>query len=314
MNIPTFDLHCDTAYALLGKDYRRCGSLRSNNGHIDLNRATTLDAYAQCFACFTSEQPEGIAPTELFERELATIHRELERNGDIIRQAYTFEDVLKNKEDGLASAILTIEGPAAFGFDPELLHDLWLVGFRMSTLCWNEPNVLTGSCLSGGGLTDLGRSYVNKAQQLGIMVDLSHISDTGFWDVVKITNAPLVVSHSNSRAVCNVSRNITDDMFLAVCDSGGIVGINLYADFIGNGATLDRVCDHIIHFLEKDPSGKHVALGGDLDGCDKLPKDFCGVQDYPKLAARLLERGVSKENIYDLYWNNAVEVMRLCCT
>lgn len=314
MSVPVFDLHCDTAFSLLGQNFRSCGSLKENEGHIDLIRAGELGGYAQCFACFTTEPDEEIpvAAVELFERELATIQRELERNRDIIRQAYSSEDITQNLEKGMMSAVLTIEGPAGFGYDPELLEDLYLAGFRMSTLGWNEKNPLTGSCKTGGGLTDLGREYVNQAQKRGMIIDVSHISDEGFWDIVKITQAPIVASHSNSRMVCNVERNLTDDMFRAICETDGVAGINLYSSFLGRNPTIDTVCDHIFHFVELDPSGKHISLGGDLDGCEALPEGFSGIQDYQKLAQRLLQRGLGEEMLQNIFWNNAIGVMKRC--
>ncbi len=314
MSVPAFDLHCDTAFSLLGQNFRSCGSLKENEGHIDLIRAGELGGYAQCFACFTTEPDEEIpvAAVELFERELATIQRELERNRDIIRQAYSSEDITQNLEKGMMSAVLTIEGPAGFGYDPELLEDLYLAGFRMSTLGWNEKNPLTGSWKTGGGLTDLGREYVHQAQKLGMIIDVSHISDEGFWDIIKITQAPIVASHSNSRTVCDVKRNLTDDMFRAICETDGVAGINLYSSFLGRNPTIDTVCDHIFHFLELDPSGKHISLGGDLDGCEALPEGFSGIQDYQKLAQRLLQRGLGEEMLQNIFWNNAIGVMKRC--
>lgn len=313
MNIPVFDLHCDTALALLGDNLRTCGSLRQNQGHIDLDRAGQLSGYAQCFARFTSDEFGDIPPVELFERELATIQRELERNSAYIRQAFSANEIVENQKNGIMSAILTIEGPAGFGYDPELLQDLYLVGFRISSLGWNDANPLTGSCKTGGGLTDLGRAYVQEAQRLGMIIDVSHMSDEGFWDVINMTQAPIMATHSNSRLVHNSQRNITDEMFKAICKTGGVAGINLYADFLGDNATLDTVCDHVLHFLELDPTGKHIALGGDLDGCERLPEGFAGVQDYPALAERLLQRGVNKDLLTDIFWNNGIGVIDKCC-
>ena len=313
MNVPVFDLHCDTALALLGKSLRECGSLKSNTYHIDLARAGKLAGYAQCFACFTTEPYEGITPVELFEREMVSILREIEKNKDVIRLAYSAADIKENHKSGLMSAILTIEGPAGFGYDSGLLQDLYSVGFRMSTLGWNENNPLTGSHLTGGGLTQMGRDYLTEAQRLGMVVDVSHISDAGFWDIMDITDAPIIASHSNSRAICNVSRNITDEMFAAICSTGGVVGINLYNDFVGAGADLDAVCDHIFHFMELDPDCKHIALGGDLDGCDSLLVGFDGVQSYPALAERLLKRGLTESQLTDIFWNNAIGVIEQCC-
>lgn len=311
MNIPVFDLHCDTANELIGAGGVPCSELRKNKVHIDLERAGKLAGYAQCFACFTTTSVCS-NPVDTFEKKLAAIHRELYKNSSLIRQAYTADEVEENRKSGIMSAILTIEGPAGFGFDPELLEDLYKVGFRFSTLGWDESNPLTGSNKTGGGLTDLGREYVKEAQRLGMVIDVSHISDEGFWDIMDMTQAPVVATHSNSRAVHNVSRNLTDEMFLQICRTGGVAGINLYPAFLG-GNSLDSACDHILHFLELEPTGKHIALGADLDGIDELPSDFCGVEDFPKLAQRLLEHGLDESMIRDIFWNNAIGVMKQCC-
>lgn len=313
MNYPVFDLHCDTAYALLGQDRNTAGSLRKNQYHIDLDRAGALPGYAQCFACFTSPLIQGISPTVLFERELATIQREVDKNSNLISIAYSAHEIEENRKRGKMSAILTLEGPAGIGYDPELLQDLSLIGFRMTTLTWNERNPLAGSHLTGGGLTDQGREFVKEAQRLGMLIDVSHISDEAFWDIMDITDGPIVASHSNSRAVCDVSRNLTDDMFKAICQTGGVAGFNQCADFVGQKPNLDTVCNHILHLLEMDPDCHHIALGADLDGCDTLSAGFDGIQSYPALALRLRERGLTEQMIRNLFWNNALGVMDKCC-
>ena len=271
MNFPVFDLHCDSALALLGKTMNEAGSLRSNENHIDLERASKLGGYAQCFACFTTpfmEEWGKVSPIVVFERELATIQREVDKNQDLISIAYSPEEIEENRANGKMSAILTLEGTAGISYEPALLEDLQAIGFRIASLGWNEKNPLTGSHKTGGGLTDQGREFVKEAQRLGILIDVSHISDEGFWDIMKVTQAPIVATHSNSRAVCDNSRNLTDDMFRAIVETGGVAGYNACAEFTGENATVDTICDHIFHFMELDPSGKHIALGGDLDGID----------------------------------------------
>lgn len=312
MKFPVFDFHCDTALALLGEDLNQAGSLRKNTLHIDLERARSLGGYAQCFACFTTplvEEQRNLSPIVLFERELATIQREVDQNSDLISIAYTVEEIEENRAAGKMSAILTLEGTAGFGYDPALLEDLWAIGFRVSSLGWNEKNPLTGSHITGGGLTDQGREYVREAQRLGIRIDVSHISDEGFWDIAKMTEAPILATHSNSRAVWNHSRNLTDDMFRVICETGGVAGYNACRDFTGENPDLDTVCDHILHFMELDPSGRHIALGGDLDGVDSMPEGFEGVQSYPALAQQLLRRGLDEKTGMDIFWNNAVRVL-----
>ena len=313
MSIPVFDLHCDTALALLGNTLDQAGSLRKNELHIDLERAAALGGYCQCFACFTTPGMEKWykkSPVVVFERELATVMRETEKNADLISLCYSPDEVEANLASGKMSAILTIEGPAGFDYDPELLEDLYRVGFRITTLGWNEENALCGSNVTGGGLTEQGREYVRKAQELGMLVDVSHISDAAFWDIIDISTAPVIASHSNSRTVCNHSRNLTDEMFLAICKSSGVAGINLYTEFLGENASIETVCDHICHFLSLDPAGEHIALGGDLDGCETLPDGFTGVQDYAKLECALLQRGISREIVENIFWNNAMGVMK----
>ena len=316
MNIPVFDLHCDTSCALLGENLRQCGSLLENNYHIDLKRASTLSGYAQVFACYTSpECPEckSISPIELFEREMVSVLREIERNADRIELCYDADQIEKNLNGKTMSAVLSIEGPAGFGYDPELLQDLYNIGFRMTNLCWNEKNPLTGSHLTGGGLTEQGRAYVLEAQRLGMLVDVSHISDEGFWNIMDITQAPVIASHSNSRFVHDHSRNLTDEMFKAICKTGGVAGLNVFKTFVGGSEDLNALCKHVLHWLSMDDEGDHIALGGDLDGCDSLVEGFNGVQSYPDLAEAMLRHGISEEIIEKIFWKNAIGVMKNCC-
>ena len=316
MNIPVFDLHCDTALELLGRDGQDEKSLRSNDCHIDLERAGRLAGYCQCFACFTTPFMQDwmkISPEIVFEREIAILQKALRENSDILKQAFTASDVENNLNDGFMSAIFTIEGPAGFGFEPSKLEELYKMGFRITSLGWNEKNPLAGSNVTGGGLTDLGREYIKEAQRLGMIVDVSHISDEAFWDIMDMTQAPVIATHSNSRAVCNHSRNLTDDMFKAICMTGGVAGFNQYDAFVGDGADFDVACDHFLHFLELDPDGKHIALGGDLDGCESMVKGFTGVESYPDLAENLLARGLTGQMLRNIYWENALGVMRHCC-
>lgn len=312
MNFPVFDLHCDTALAMLPFADQPGQPLKRNFLHIDLERAACLDGYCQCFACFTTpymEQWGAGTAVSVFERELENLRSQLAANRDRIRLARTPQEIEQNRAAHILSAVLTIEGPAGFGFDPSRLEELYEAGFRITTLGWNEKNSLTGSHKTGGGLTDLGREFVTEAQRLGMLVDVSHISDEGFWDIMDITQGPVIASHSNSRQICDASRNLTDDMFLAICRTGGVAGFNQYAGFVGNDPDLDTACDHILHFMELDPTGTHIALGGDLDGCDNLCGGFTGVQDYPKLAQQLLRRGLDEKTVLSIFWQNAIGVM-----
>lgn len=307
MKFPVFDLHCDTADKLLAG-----AELNKNTSHIDLERAGELPGYAQCFACFTTTGGR-YNPVGMFEKKLALLMRELMNNSDKISQVFDASEIEENLANGMMSAVFTIEGPAGFGYDPALLEDLYKIGFRITTLGWNEDSPLSGSHITGGGLTELGREYVKEAQRLGMLVDVSHISDQGFWDIMDITTAPVIASHSNSRAVWQHSRNITDEMFSAICKTGGVVGINLFADFLGENPDLETVCRHVLHFASLDLQCDHIALGGDLDGIERMPAGYDGIQDYPKLADALMANGLTEEQVYRIFWQNALGVMKQCC-
>ena len=144
------------------------------------------------------------------------------RNREKIGIVYSPEEIEENRAAGKMSAVLTLEGTAGIHYDPGLLENLYQIGFRISSRGWNESTPLTGSHLTGDGLSEQGREYVRQAQRLGILVDVSHISDRGFWDILDMTESPVIATHSNSRAVWNHSRNLTDEMFLAICKTGGV--------------------------------------------------------------------------------------------
>ncbi len=317
MRFPVFDLHCDTATELAGFFSGTVTPLRRNRFQIDLERAGKLAGFGQCFAFWNEPgltEQTGIPVQTLFQRALDHFLLQLEQNQDLICQVRTGAEAQCNLERGMQSAILTLEGTAAIEYDPDRLETLARLGFRMSTLTWNESNPLAGSHLTGEGLTDQGKAYVRTAQELGILIDVSHLSDRAFWDIMDLTQAPIVASHSNSRAVWNVSRNLTDDMFRAICQTGGVVGLNLFTGFLGAGrVSMEQTCGHILHWLELDPEGTHLALGGDLDGCDTVPKGFSGVQDYDRLAQTLLALGVGETLVRRIFWENAIGVMNQCC-
>ena len=140
-------------------------------------------------------------------------------------------------------------------------------------------------------------------EELSIYVDVSHLSDAGFWDVVRLARRPVVASHSNSRAVCPHRRNLTDDMFRAIRDSGGVAGLNYYQHFVGDDPTIEGLVRHVEHFLELDGE-RSLCLGGDMDGCELLAGGMRGLEDVPLLWQALADRGYPQSLLEDLFWNN----------
>jgi membrane dipeptidase len=311
--IPLFDGHCDTALELSLKKLP-VGSLAQNELHVDLKKAGAYSKYAQFFAIFGVPQmyPDGDVFTIIYERLI----KELEFLSDKIALTRTKAEAEDAFKTGKTAAFLSVEGAELLGCDPKRLEDAYLKGVRSLCLTWNRATELTGTHTEDRdrGLSLKGKDYVRLAQDLGIIIDVSHISDPGFWDIIKISRAPVIATHSNSRAVCEHSRNLTDDMFKAIRDSGGTAGINLYADFLGSGeVSIETVLRHIDRFLNMDGE-KSLAIGGDLDGCDRLPAGINNLGDVGLIYEELSKRGYPEQLLEDIFFNNLMRVVETVCT
>jgi len=306
--IPYFDTHCDTVYHGVKEDYH----LRRNHKHIDLERLAQFDKAVQCFAIFynlANAPAEGMF--SVTQKQHAYFESELTANADIASICRTTDDINKAHAEGKVAAVLTIEGSELLNCDPEKISWADEKGVRAISLTWNHANLIAGSHLHEPqrGLNDLGREFVRRCQEKDILVDVSHCSDAAFWDLMKITTKPIIASHSNSRTICGHTRNLTDDMFRAVCETGGVVGLNYYGKFISatNGTDMDAFLRHFDHFLDLG-GAKHIGLGSDLDGCDPLAGGMTGVQDVPMLYDALKARGYGKELLDDIFFNNYMRI------
>lgn len=309
MNYTIFDGHCDTPIEL----WRNQAALRENSSAISLSRAKTLGGYAQFFAFCTAWIEDGLSHTEQYRRALAYFMNQLHENEDMAALCRTAEDAEKAIRAGKAAAFLAIEGAEAIDCDPGRLDEAYEQGVRMISLIWNIDNTLTGSCKTGTGLTQKGKDFFRRAQRLGMVVDVSHLSERGFWDMTELAEKPIVASHSDAFAVCPHPRNLTDAQFRAICDLGGTVGLNLYGPFLTREKTptLDDLRRHLDHFLTLGGEG-HLALGADLDGCEILPEGFAAVDDYNALGNYLVKTGYSDETIQNLFCNSLRKVVTTC--
>ena len=215
---------------------------------------------------------------------------------------YVFLDEVTLMED-------YIEGAELLECDPRRLDDAAAWECVYVTLTWNHANALAGShCdAQAQGLTAQGRDFVRALYAHRMLPDVSHLSEAAAWDVVRLGLGPVIASHANSRAVCAHMRNLSDDLFRAIRDSGGVVGLNLYTDFLGGGG-MDAVVRHVEHLLDLG-GDRTLALGGDLDGCDTLGGGITGVQDYPKLYAAIKARGYDAALLQDLFADNWLRVL-----
>ncbi len=306
--IPYFDTHCDTVYHGVLEGYH----LRRNEKHIDLERLAKFDKAVQCFAMFarlTEAPAEGMFA--LTQKLHAYFESEIAADADIAVQCRTADDIRKAHEAGKVAAVLTIEGSELLNCDPDKIEWADEKGVRAISLTWNHANLIAGTNRHEPqrGLNDLGREFVRRCQEKDILVDVSHCSDAAFWDLMKITTKPVIASHSNSRTLCDVPRNLTDDMFRAIVETGGVVGLNYWVKFISDthGLDMDLFLRHFGHFLDLG-GAKHIGLGSDLDGCDPLAGGMTGVQDVPMLYEALKNRGYGKELLDDIFFNNYMRI------
>lgn len=303
--IPYFDGHCDTIWRCMYGEPAACGGLRENNGHLDLLRSGRYGRRAQFFALFDNA---ATLPSGPVWPHLCAMHRwfreQLAANGDMAVLCRTGWEVDDAVSAGRTAALLSIEGADLLDCKEENLYTAHEWGVRLLNPVWNNANALSGSCAQDAdrGLSLQGRDFLRRMEELDIYADVSHLSDPGFWDVMRQARRPVVASHSNSRALCPHRRNLTDDMFRALRDTGGVVGINLNRPFVG-GPSIDDLVAHVEHFLSLNGE-KTVAIGGDLDGCRDLAAGMTGVESVATLYDALVRRGYGATLLTDILWNN----------
>ena len=304
-----FDGHCDTPVEL----WLQNQPLRKNTLAVSLERAQRLCAWAQFFAFCTAWVEAKLPRPEIFARALDNFHAQLRENADRITLCRTASEAEAAMRAGKCAAFLAVEGAEAVREDEALLELASEKGVRMISLVWNLPNGLAAPCGSDEGLTEKGKRFFKRAQALGILVDVSHVSEKGFWDMAELAEKPIVASHSDSFAVCPHPRNLTDSQFQAICDLGGTAGLNLYGPFLTDGprVTFDDLRRHLDHFLDLGGEG-HLALGADLDGCSVLPEGFAALNDYETLGRYLADAGYPDETIQNLFCNSLMKVVKTC--
>ena len=316
-NFPIIDLHCDTASEML--DGR---SLYQNDGMVSIEKLKSGGVFCQFFAMYIN-MADHASPSDGYEH-LKKMHsnfmKELEHNGEHIALAKTASEISAICEVGKIAAgkivaVLTIEEGGVLDGKIERLDELYRMGVRLITISWNNENCLCSphspmSELMNRGLKPFGIEAVKRMEELGIIVDVSHLSDGGFWDVAKISKKPFVASHSNAHCLCGHTRNLTDDMLKALADAGGVTGINFYHKFLGSDETgsIAQMVSHIKH-IRKVAGIDILAMGSDFDGF----KGPCGLLDcsqFPHLTDALSKAGFHDDEIEKICWKNALRVIQ----
>lgn len=308
------DGHCDTLWAAprQGRDWTE----EASSGHADLPRLMRAGVRIQFMALFSdpAHREPGYALKAL--EMIGTFYRGIEaaaqRGAGPVGVVRTRNDV-----DRAATgfrALLSIEGGEAIGTSLDALYAFYQLGVRALGLVWNHPNALADGVGAGDaarGLTSFGEEVVKALQELGMLVDVSHLAEKGFWDVIRIARAPVVASHSNAKALCPHRRNLTDEQIKAIAGTGGVVGVNFYPPFLAptGSATIDDVARHIEHIAEVGGIDA-VGLGSDFDGFDGCPKGLDDVTRLPELADVLRRRGFSPDEVERVMGGNWVRLLR----
>ncbi len=306
------DGHVDTLLELVnGKIF----NLKEKNtiSHVDIPRMIEGGINVQIFAAFIEP---AYKPERSLKRTLQMISRfykEITANADYIAPVLRYNDIEDAISHHKIAAVLSIEGGEAISGDLDVLYTLYRLGVRAIGLTWNERNDIAegvGEKTSNGGLTAFGHQVIKEMNHLGMIVDVSHLNEKSFWDVVEISDKPIIASHSNAYTKCPHVRNLKDDQILALAKNGGVMGMNFAPPFIHpEQADVYRLVDHIDYIVQL-VGPDHVGLGSDFDGIPSTPDGLDDVARMPLITQVLIDRGYSNTDIQKILGGNFLRIMK----
>ncbi|HRV32748.1 MAG: dipeptidase [Bacillota bacterium] len=312
------DMHCDT----LLECYRKKKPLRNGPYQINLEKLKSGGCLAQCFAIFVVSHDTadrcGVKETPYgFYREMVDLYqREITANPDLISPALCAGDIESNRSKGRMSSLLTVEDAVAVDGRIERIDEFFSHGVRMMSLTWNYENSIgypnsPDPVLHGRKLKPFGVEAVERMNALGMIVDVSHLTEGGFDDVALLSRRPFVASHSCARALGSHQRNLTDRQLKVLGEKGGIVGINFCAQFLEDHAVLssiDTIVRHMIYI--RDKAGiEALAWGSDLDGIDGSVLEYGDYAGFPRIL-HALSRHFTEDELERINHGNFLRVFR----
>lgn len=301
------DLHCDTILKCMDEGR----NLRENELCIDVGKLRKADSLAQFFAMYV-DLAKFERPFDEAVRMIDRFYTEIEENRNEIAFAGSFKDLERNKAKGKISAFLTVEEGGATEGKLSNLRILYRLGVRLMTLTWNYPNCIGYPNFQGThkdkGLTAFGEEVVAEMNRLGMIIDVSHLSDQGFYDVARLSAKPFIASHSDARSVTNNFRNLTDDMLRLLAEKGGVTGINFESNFLGNGGKVEDIVSHIKH-MRKVAGIEVIAIGTDFDGTSHRT-ELRDIGEMDILFEALKKEGFSGSEMDKIRYKNALRVIK----
>lgn len=320
----TIDMHCDTLMCELIENGKKGSITHCPKFSVDVDRLVKAGAIAQFFAIFMlreqdykKEHVPAVDYEDYIDGCVQIYERTLRENPDTLARARNAGEIEQNYKNGKVSAVLTMEDGVAVYGKMENLKRYYELGVRALSLTWNYENCFgypnsTDRRIMEQGLKPFGKEAVSYMQQLGMLVDVSHLSDGGFWDVIEIAQKPVAATHSNARSICNHPRNMTDEMIRALGENGGVMGINFCPAFLDERedpvSSVERMVAMARH--ESNLGGMEVvALGSDFDGIEGT-LEIRDPLNMELLADRLKKAGFTSGQIDGIFWKNALRVCR----
>lgn len=305
---PVVDGHADSILAVL--EGARTLVEESTLGHLDFPRLKKGGVTCTVQAAFPSPIYYPVGPKRVGQG-VDGLLLQIEAAGPGVRLALTAGDIREAHTKGQVAVLINMEGAEAIQGSLPLLRNYYRLGVRMMGLVWNHRNEVADGAAeegSGGGLTKFGREVVLEMNRLGMLIDLAHITAPGFYDVLELSDQPVLFTHGNCRNLWDHARNLTDDQIKALADKGGVFGISFVDGFMGkSGTSLATVANHIDHVVQLLGNADHVAYGSDFDGCTP-PPGLENVTKLPDLTAELLRRGYSEADLEKILGGNYLRV------
>ena len=303
------DLHCDTIMQLL--DHPDSGDLYRNTWKIDIEKLQKAHSKVQDFALFINLGDTN-DPYGRYEEMRNLCTTQIHLYGEHIQHVLSYQDVESVYKSGKIGALMSIEEGGVLGGDLDKLKQAYQDGVRLITLTWNYPNGL-GEPHCGEQhkkLTPKGIEFVEAMQDLGIIVDCSHLNDAGTEQLGDILDVPFIASHSNAREVTAHTRNLPDNLIKIIANKGGVIGLNFAQSFLGTSpvSRIEDIVKHGLYLINKGGEDV-VALGTDFDGI-KPNTEIKDASEMYRLYDAFKEAGLSVEQCEKLFWKNADRLLK----
>ena len=305
------DLHCDTLADWMYANTGNPDTLDDPERVLSLSAMPEEVNWAQFYAVFIPDEEQGQAAVDYFEKNRLNFERQMEKFSARIAPCRGAADMETAWAAGKTAAFLTNENGTPINGDLSRIKELADQGVCCITLVWNGDYEIGSGHTTEKGLTEFGKAVVTEMEKQGILIDVSHLNDAGFADLLKVATKPFIATHSNARSVCGHKRNLTDDMIREMVKRDCLIGLNYFVKFLEDDGvvdSLDSLYRHIEHFFALGAQ-KNLALGSDYDGatlpdCLNTPAKAAGIYEY------LLSRGMSEELAQGIMYKNAQEFFR----